>query len=118
MRNIYIPFLYIILVVTSCGKCDVPTNNWVPVYKYEGEPYAITTGDLITTPKAAAIVAKGVVKSVYGERCADEEPYVVSSNQNCWFVRGSLPNEDMAGGTFFVVIRKHDGKIERTFHEK
>ena len=120
-----LPFLLIILLF-GCGKGNEKDNEtsvkgWIPTYKLIGDSSSWTTGNkdaLITTPEAAAIIAKAAVISIYGEECAEkEQPYLIEPQKDCWVVRGSL-QEGHIGGTFFVVIRKKDGKIEFYFHEK
>lgn len=127
MKNRAFVLLFIlILLLFSCGKGkgddkETAIKGWVPSYKIEGDSSTWITANkdtLITTPEAAAIIAKAVVISIYGEECAEkEQPYLIEPQKDCWVVRGSL-QEGHIGGTFFVVIRKKDGKIEFYFHEK
>ena len=120
-----LPFLLIILLF-GCEKGNEKDNEtsvkgWIPTYKLIGDSSSWTTGykdTLITTSEAAAIIAKAAVISIYGEECAEsEQPYKIDSSKDCWTVSGSL-QEGYVGGTFFVAIRKKDGKINRYFHEK
>ena len=99
----------------------VECNQTIWTYKLIGDSSTWTIGNkdvLIKTPEAAAIIAKAAVISIYSEWCAEkEEPYVIESFKDRWIIRGSL-QEGYVGGTFFVAIRKKDGKIEHFFHEK
>ena len=116
--------IFLILLLFSCGKGEdkeTAIKGWVPSYTIEGDSSTWITANkdaLVTTPEAAAIIAKAAVISIYGEECAEsEQPYLIEPQKDCWVVRGSL-QEGHIGGTFFVVIRKKDGKIEFYFHEK
>ena len=120
-------FFYLILFLFSCvqGKEideKESVKGWIPSYVLNGDSSTWITKNkdaLITTPEAAAIVAKAAVISIYNEECAEkEQPYKIGSNEDSWFVHGTLQNEDCAGGTFWLSIRKKDGKIERYSHEK
>lgn len=127
MKNRAFVLLFIlVLLLFSCGKGkgddkETAIKGWVPSYKIEGDSSTWITANkdtLITTPEAAAIIAKAVVISIYGEESAErEQPYKIESSKDCWTVSGSL-QEGHVGGTFFVAIRKKDGKINLYFHEK
>lgn len=125
MKNRAFVLLFIlVLLLFSCGKGEDKESaikDWIPSYTVEGDSSTWITANkdtLITTPEAAAIIAKAVVISIYGEECAErEQPYKIDCGQNCWTVEGSL-QEGHVGGTFFVAIRKKDGKINLYFHEK
>lgn len=116
--------IFLILLLFSCGKGEdkeTTIKGWVPSYTLEGDSSTWITANkdvLVTTPEAAAIIAKAAVISIYGEECAEsEQPYKIDCGQNCWTVEGSL-QDGHVGGTFFVAIRKKDGKINLYFHEK
>ena len=124
----YIAFvlhLFLILLLFSCGKGDeqdkeTSIKGWMPTYTIEGDSSTWFTANkdtLIATPEAAAIIAKAAVISIYNKECAKEQPYKIVSNSIYWIVSGTL-RDGYVGGTFTMVIRKKDGKIEHYYHEK
>ena len=99
---------------------EVRIKGWIPTYTIEGDSSTWITSSkdtLIATPEAAAIIAKAAVISIYDEECAKEQPYKIVSNSIYWIVSGTL-RDGYVGGTFTMVIRKKDGKIEHYYHEK
>ena len=124
----YIAFVlhfFLILLLFSCGKGverdkETSIKGWIPTYTIEGDSFTWITSNkdtLIATPEAAAIIAKAAVISIYDEECAKEQPYKIVSNSIYWIVSGTL-RDGYVGGTFTMVIRKKDGKIEHYYHEK
>ena len=131
MREKYLFWLCIILF--SCNSKDVIPNEIE--YEYRGEEYytdldSINIDDFYETSyyppegcipnaKVAVEVAEPILKHVYGKYVIEKEkPFIVYLlNNKVWSICGTL-SDAQAGGAFFILIKKKDGKVLSIGHEK
>lgn len=74
----------------------------------------------IPDAKTAVLVAVPILNSMYGERTIHfQQPYDVTLvNDKYWCIEGTRGFTHAHGGTFFLILRKSDGKAMYVSHDK
>lgn len=71
----------------------------------------------VPNEETAKKIAEAIWFPIYGEDIYNKGPFVVSSSDSVWIVKGTLP-EGMKGGVPYIEIRKIDGKVLKVTHGK
>lgn len=73
--------------------------------------------DYVPDQETAEKIAEAIWFPIYGDRIYNQKPYIISSIDSIWIVKGSLPS-GKKGGTAYIEIRKRDCKILKVTHGK
>ena len=107
LRNLRFMFLIAVASAIALLAADSTKHNYKPKEGY------------VPDEKTATKIAVAVWIPIYGEKQIEgERPYHAALSNGVWFVEGSLPGTDRAGGVAEAEISKGDGRILRVSHGK